>query len=124
MTLSPDTPLTPEVARDVCLRAGSKAYVSGAIASLGGEYVLGLKAVDCRRGEGLAREEVTAPNRDKVLDALSQAATKLRVELGESLLTVGKFDLPLTQTTSSLEAQGVQLVDEIDQPGTFRDVGP
>ncbi len=104
MTLPPDTPLTPEVARDVCRRTASKAYVSGAIASLGGEYVLGLKAVDCQQGETLAREQVTAASREKVLEALSQAATKLRVELGESLLTVGKFDLPLNQTTPSLEA--------------------
>jgi tetratricopeptide (TPR) repeat protein len=40
-----------------------------------------------------------------VLDALGEAASKLRGELGESLATVQKFDVPLEQaTTSSLEA--------------------
>jgi len=40
-----------------------------------------------------------------VLDALGTAASKLRGELGESLATVQKFDVPLEQaTTSSLEA--------------------
>jgi hypothetical protein len=40
-----------------------------------------------------------------VLDALGEAATKLRTQLGESLASVQKFDAPLPQeTTSSLEA--------------------
>lgn len=104
MSRPPDTALTLEIARELCQRAGSKAYVAGAIGTLGSEYVLGLKAVDCQNGETLAQEQVTAASREKVLEALSQAATKLRVELGESLLTVGKFDLPLNQTTASLEA--------------------
>jgi tetratricopeptide (TPR) repeat protein len=40
-----------------------------------------------------------------VLDALGGAASKLRSELGESLATVQKFDVPLEQaTTSSLQA--------------------
>ena len=104
MSRPPNTALTPDIARELCQRAGSKAYVAGAIGTLGSEYVLGLNVVDCQNGETLAREQVTAASRDKVLEALSQAATKLRVELGESLLTVGKFDLPLNQTTPSLEA--------------------
>jgi tetratricopeptide (TPR) repeat protein len=40
-----------------------------------------------------------------VLDTLGDAASKLRVELGESLVSVQKFDVPLEQaTTASLEA--------------------
>jgi len=117
--------LTPDIARELCQRAGSKAYVAGAIGTLGSEYVLGLNVVGCQNGETLAREQVTAASQDKVLEALSQAATKLRVEVGESLITVGKFALLLNQTTPSLEAlKGVQPGDEIDQPGTCRDVGP
>jgi serine/threonine protein kinase/tetratricopeptide (TPR) repeat protein len=104
MSRPPNSTLTPDIARELCQREGSKAYVAGAIGTLGSEYVLGLKAIDCQNGETLAREQVTAASRDKVLDALSQAATKLRAELGESLLTIGKFDLPLNQTTASLEA--------------------
>jgi tetratricopeptide (TPR) repeat protein len=46
-----------------------------------------------------------APSKEKVLDALGTAASKLRGELGESLATLQKFDVPLQQaTTSSLEA--------------------
>jgi tetratricopeptide (TPR) repeat protein len=99
------TKLTPEVARDLCQRAGSKAYIAGAIGSLGSEYVLGLKAVLCQNGATLAREQIPAVSKEKVVDALGEAASKLRGELGESLATVQKFDVPLAEaTTSSLEA--------------------
>jgi DNA-binding winged helix-turn-helix (wHTH) protein/tetratricopeptide (TPR) repeat protein len=105
MTRPADTKLTPEVARELCQRAGSKACLAGTIGSLGSQYVLGLKAVNCRSGDTLAEEQVTAASKEKVLDALGQAASKLRGELGESLATVQKLDVPLEQaTTSSLEA--------------------
>ena len=105
MTYPANTRLTPEITRNVCRRAGSKAYIAEAVGSLGTEYVLELKAVKCANGDALAREQVTATSKDKVLDALGMAATKLRGELGESLSTVQSFDVPLEQaTTSSLEA--------------------
>ena len=105
MTRPASTKLTPEVARELCQRAGSKAYLAGTIGSLGSEYVLGLKAVNCRSGDTLAEEQVTAASKEKVLDTLGGAATKLRGELGESLATVQKLDVPLAEaTTSSLEA--------------------
>ena len=105
MTRPAGTKLTPEIAREVCQRAGSKAYIAGAIASLGSEYVLGLKAVNCQNGGILAQEQVTAASKEKVLDTLGESATKMREKLGESLATVKRFDVPLAQaTTSSLEA--------------------
>jgi serine/threonine protein kinase/tetratricopeptide (TPR) repeat protein len=105
MTRPTDAKLTPEVARELCQRAGSKAYIGGAIGSLGNQYVLGLKAVNCQNGDTLAEQQMTAAGKEKVLDALGEAASKLRGELGESLATVQKFDVPLEQaTTSSLEA--------------------
>jgi DNA-binding winged helix-turn-helix (wHTH) protein len=105
MTLLPTTPLTPVVANEVCQRAGSKAYVAGAIGGLGTEYVIGLKAVNCHSGDTLAQEQVTATTKEQVLVVLGGAATKLRGELGESLTSIQRFDVPLTEaTTSSLEA--------------------
>jgi serine/threonine protein kinase/tetratricopeptide (TPR) repeat protein len=105
MTRAASTKLTPEVTRELCLRSGSKAYLAGSIASLGSQFVLGLKAVNCQSGDTLVEEQVTAASKEKVLDALGEAASKLRGELGESLATVQKFDVPLAEaTTSSLEA--------------------
>ncbi len=113
------TKLTPEVTHELCQRAGSKVYIAGSIASLGSQYVLGLKAVNCQSGDPLAEEQVTAASKEKVLDALGEATSKLRGELGESLAAVQKFDVPLEQaTTSSLEAlkaysYGKTLLDDL-----------
>ena len=105
MTAPPDAKLTPDIAREVCERTGSKAYIAGSIANLGSQYVLALKVVNCRTGDLLAQEQATATAKEKVLNALGEAASKLRGELGESLATVQKLDVPLSEaTTSSLEA--------------------
>jgi hypothetical protein len=64
-----------------------------------------IKAANCQNGDTLGQEQVTAAPKEKVLEALGAAASNLRGELGESLATVEKFDVPLEQaTTSSLEA--------------------
>jgi eukaryotic-like serine/threonine-protein kinase len=100
-----ETKLTPEIARELCVRSGSKAYIAGSIASLGTQYVLDLKAVNCKSGDPLGEEQATASSKEKVLNSLGKTASRLRSQLGESLATVQKFDVPLEQaTTSSLEA--------------------
>ncbi len=105
MTRAPGEKLTDEVAREVCQRTGSKAFISGSIAGLGNQYVIGLNAVNCATGDPIAREQAQAPSKEKVLDALSSGSAKLRGELGESLHSVQQFDVPLDQAmTSSLEA--------------------
>jgi tetratricopeptide (TPR) repeat protein len=105
MTRPVNTRLTPDVARELCMRAGSTAYIAGSIATLGSEYVVGLKAVSCQSGDSLAEEQVTATGKEKVLNAVGAAAARLRGQLGESVNTVQKFDVPLREaTTSSLEA--------------------
>ena len=105
MTRPAGTKLTPELARELCQRTSSKAYIAGSIGSLGTEYVVGLKAVNCQSGDILAQEQITAAAKEKVLDALGDAVSKLRSELGESLATVQRFGVPLEQaTTSSLDA--------------------
>jgi serine/threonine protein kinase/tetratricopeptide (TPR) repeat protein len=105
MTLPPNTPLTPKIAREVCQRAESKAYIAGSVASIGNEYVIGLDAVNCQSGDTLALKQVHADGKEKVLDALGEVAAKLRTELGESLSSVQRFDTPIEQaTTSSFDA--------------------
>ena len=121
MTRPSDTKLTPNVARELCQRAGSKAYIAGSIGSLGSEYVLGLKAVNCQSGDTLAEEQITAATKEKVLNALTETSSKLRGELGESLASVQKFDVPLSEaTTSSLEALKAYSLGE----KAFREKGP
>ena len=105
MTRPASTKLTPDVARELCQRANSKAYIAGSITNIGSQYVVGLKAVNCASGDVLAQQQATAAGKEKVLDVLGDAASKLREHLGESLASVKKFDVPLEQeTTASLEA--------------------
>jgi eukaryotic-like serine/threonine-protein kinase len=101
----PGERLNEETARDLCQRTASAAVLSGSISSLGAEYVIGLKAVNCRSGDQLAQEQVEAARKEEVLKALDQAATRLRAKLGESRTTVQQFDTPIFEaTTPSLEA--------------------
>jgi eukaryotic-like serine/threonine-protein kinase len=101
----PDKKLTPEIARDLCRRTGSKAYLSGTISTLGSQYVIGVNAVNCQTGDSLAQQQVTADSKEQVLKALDEATTKLRERLGESLKTIKKLDTPIEEaTTPSLEA--------------------
>ncbi len=100
-----DARLTPEIAQQVCERTGSAAVLEGSIASLGSQYVLGLRAKNCSTGNLLDQEQIQAAKREDVLNALSQIARKFRTRVGESLATVEKHSTPLAEaTTSSLEA--------------------
>jgi tetratricopeptide (TPR) repeat protein len=97
--------LTPEVTREVCQRTGGKAMVSGSIAGLGSQFVIGLKAVNCQSGDTLAEAQQQAPSKEAVLKALDTAAATLRGKLGESLSSVQRYGTPLEEaTTPSLEA--------------------
>jgi eukaryotic-like serine/threonine-protein kinase len=105
MDQPPDVRLTPQIAYDLCERTQSAAYLTGSIASLGTQYVVGLRAVSCPTGELLAEEQETASGKEQILGALDKAAGRLREKLGESLSTVQKFDTPLElATTPSLDA--------------------
>ena len=100
-----DSRLTPELAREVCQRTASTAVLEGSIAQLGTHYLLVLKAVNCATGESLTSVEAQAANKDHVLDTLGTLASGIRNKLGESLVSVQRFDaLPEDVTTTSLEA--------------------
>jgi len=96
--------ITPDLAREICIRTGSKATVLGSISSLGSQFVIGLNAVGCGNGDTLATEQGEAVAKQDVLKTLGKAAAELRGKLGESLVTVEKFDVPAEATTPSLEA--------------------
>ena len=105
MGRSADAPLTSEVARQVCERTGSAAVIEGSIATLGSQYVLGLRATSCRTGDILDDELAQAARKEDVLNALTQIASRFRARIGESLSTIKQHDTPLAQaTTPSLEA--------------------
>ena len=100
-----DQRITRDVGREVCMRTGSKALLTGSIASLGSHYAIVLKAMSCKTGDVLGAAQAEAESREKILQTLGEAAATLRGKVGESLASVEKFDKPLDEaTTPSLEA--------------------
>ena len=78
---------------------------TGAIAGLGAQYVLGVRATGCRSGEVLGEEQEQVAKKEEVLNALSDIASRLRVRLGESLSTLDEHNRPLPDvSTTSLDA--------------------
>jgi eukaryotic-like serine/threonine-protein kinase len=114
-----DEHVTGAVAREICERENIKVALNGSIAALGSQYVISLDAVNCRTGDSLAREQITADSKEKVLPALGPAASRLRGQLGESLVSVQKFDKPVEEaTTPSLEAlKAFTQGNEVDNSG-------
>jgi tetratricopeptide (TPR) repeat protein len=104
MGRQPSDRITQEIARELCVRTGSKAIILGSISNLGGQYVIGVDAVGCSSGDSLAKEQEEAASKQEVLKTLGKAAASLRGKLGESLASIQKFDVPVEATTASLEA--------------------
>jgi len=105
MTKSPDEHVVGDVAREACQRLGAQAMIEGSIARVGSHYAIGLDALDCQSAKTVASEQAVAARREEVLTVLSTVASTMRHNLGESLPTIQRFDVPIDQaTTSSLEA--------------------
>jgi DNA-binding winged helix-turn-helix (wHTH) protein/tetratricopeptide (TPR) repeat protein len=97
--------LSPETTREVCVRVGGTAMVTGSIDAMGSQYVIGLKGLNCSTGEVLGETQEQAAGKENVLQALDAAAVALRRKLGESLNSVRKYATPVEEaTTPSLEA--------------------
>jgi serine/threonine protein kinase/DNA-binding winged helix-turn-helix (wHTH) protein/tetratricopeptide (TPR) repeat protein len=103
---TPQTPkLTPELAREVCLRSESRAFVTAYVANTGNAYDIVLNALDCHSGKVLAKVERQTNDRNQIVKTLGAAGLQLRRELGEPENSLTKFNTPLENETSwSLEA--------------------
>jgi len=105
MGRSPDERITKEVGKEICERQGIKAMLVGSIAGLGSHYVITLEALNAHSGDPIAREQIEADSKEKVLSSLGTAASSLRKKLGESLSSIKQYDVAIEQaTTSSLDA--------------------
>jgi tetratricopeptide (TPR) repeat protein len=123
MGRSPGERITNEVGREIGQRQGAKALIEASIVALGGHYVITLEAVNAASGEAIARMQVEAEGKERVLHTLGGAATQLRRKLGESLPSIRKYDVPLEQaTTSSLEAlKALSLGRQKNRAGDYRE---
>ena len=100
-----ESALTGETAREVCERVGARAMLTGAISSLGSQYVMSLRAEGCANGEALDNQQAQASGKEQVLSTLGDMAGKFRARAGESLAAIREHNVPLEEaTTPSLEA--------------------
>jgi len=105
MGRNPADRITSDVGREICQRDGIKAMLNGSIDNVGGQYVVTLEATNVSSGDSLGRQQAQTDRKEDVLNALHSAASKLRGQLGESLSMLQKYDMSLSQaTTSSLDA--------------------
>src|SRR5579871_3298458 len=100
-----DTKLSPNVVSEICERTASAAGVESSITSLGREYMLTLRARNCRTGDVLDEEQAAAAKKEDVFKALGQMVNGFQNRAGESLPRVEKEpSLSADVTTPSLEA--------------------
>jgi eukaryotic-like serine/threonine-protein kinase len=105
MRHNPDDRVTQDLGIEICKRQGLKAVVVPEIDAVGSTYLITLDAIDAQSGKSIARSQQEAANKDQVVAAMGKAGSLLRLELGESLRSLEKYDIPLDlATTSSLEA--------------------
>ena len=74
--------LTSEMAQQICERTASAAVLEGSIASVGSQYVLGLRAKNCNTGNILDQEQAVAAKREDVLNSLSQIVAQIQNQGG------------------------------------------
>jgi serine/threonine protein kinase/tetratricopeptide (TPR) repeat protein len=90
--------------REICMREGLQALLTGSISRIGKNYVLVARAVS-PSGRNLASIQQIVPEADQVPAAMDVIAEKLRTGLGESGSSVTETSIPLEEVTSrSLEA--------------------
>jgi DNA-binding winged helix-turn-helix (wHTH) protein/tetratricopeptide (TPR) repeat protein len=101
----PETQVTGQVAREVCVRTGTAALLEGAIQNLGAMYVLNLRSTNCRTGDVIDREQAEVARKEEVLEAITRMTRGFRKRVGESGATLQKHDVPLAEaTTASIDA--------------------
>ena len=96
--------LTPELAAEVAVREGIKAYITGEVRGLGTGFVISARIVEGSSGEVVVAGRETANGPGELIAAVDRLSKHLRERIGESLKTI-RADPPLEQlTTGSVEA--------------------
>ena len=104
-TGQPDgAPLTKTLAPQVCKKAGAQAYLTGSVSREGSGYLVKLAVYQCEGERRIARASARAPRADLVVQHLGEATRKLREDLGESVASVRKYDVPLERATTPIPA--------------------
>ena len=96
--------LDAALSREVALREGINAVVTGEIASVGPQVVISARLIVPSTGELLAARRETARDSTEIMPAVDRVSKKLREKIGESFTSL-RAEQPLEQvTTGSLPA--------------------
>jgi DNA-binding winged helix-turn-helix (wHTH) protein/tetratricopeptide (TPR) repeat protein len=105
MKQKPDEPVTAVIARDLCERTNSQAYLHGMIVHSGQHFLLTEEATSCVDGTTLAAAHREADKPEYLPQSIDKLSESLRHQLGESRSSVARFNARLAPaTTASLEA--------------------
>lgn len=104
-----DAKVTPDTAREVCLKTNSRAVVTSSIADVGNNFHIELTGINCQSGKVFARSEQDANLRSGIVHVLGVAGAQLRSRMGEPRDSVNKFNQPLELATSA-SPEALQLV--------------
>jgi tetratricopeptide (TPR) repeat protein len=104
-----DAKVTPEIAREVCLKTNSRAVITSSIADAGNHFHIELTGINCQSGKIFARSEQDATLRSEIVHALGVAGAQLRGRMGEPNDSLKKFNQPLELATSA-SPEALQLV--------------
>ena len=116
-----DAKITPEIARQICLRSNSKMMVTSSIADAGNRFQIELDAIGCQNQENFARVRQVALRREDIVHALGLGAVQLRRKLGEPSASIAQFNQPLELATSS-SPEALQLLTEGYRHHIVRDI--
>jgi eukaryotic-like serine/threonine-protein kinase len=122
MGRAPSSALDTELAREIAVRDGVKAFIAGEVRRAGAGYVLSAELVAARDGAVLASFRENARDSAAVLGAVDRLSRRLRERIGESLRAVHGTPPLEAVTTPSLDAlrkysQAVHAMDvELDYP--------
>lgn len=104
MGKAPESPLTPELMKEICGRVGAKAYLTGTALKKDSHYVVELDVRECPGGSRITHVNSPAAPANEVVHELGLAAAKLRASLGEPEASIKKYDMPLERATTALPA--------------------
>jgi serine/threonine-protein kinase len=104
MQRDPNTPLDGQVAREVAIRDGIEAVLTGDIAHAGTGFVISARLVSSSTGEPLVALREAAEDSTGILRAIDRLSHGLRRRVGESLRTIEDNEALEQVTTPSLEA--------------------
>jgi eukaryotic-like serine/threonine-protein kinase len=115
-----DVVLDDTLAREVALREGVKAFVTGSLSRLSGAYVLTVLLVSAQQGDPLAAIRETAADSNRLIAAVDRASKTLRRRIGESLRDLEDMPSLEQASTASLPAlrrytEGQRLVRQGDR---------